>query len=120
MCFVKTFVQTSPRQHSRHGLVGLDFATIIVEHGKARPHRRIGCCIHCNSIVLSLTHKASNDLITATGAISTEGSRSVASVANVAMLDNELTHRLHETLRRADMAAYRTNMSLNDTQGLHS
>src|SRR3990170_743560 len=42
-CFEKTFVQTSPRQHSRHSLVGLGFATIIVEHRKARPHRRIGC-----------------------------------------------------------------------------
>ncbi len=75
MCFVKTSVQTSPRQHSRHSLVGLDFATIIVEHGKACPHRRVGCCIHCNPIVLSLTNKASNNLITAMDAISTERSR---------------------------------------------
>jgi hypothetical protein len=73
MCFEKTFVQTSLRQKSRHTLVGLDFATIIVEHGKARPHRRIGCCIHCNPIVLSLTNKAGNNLITA---ISTERSPS--------------------------------------------
>jgi hypothetical protein len=47
----------------------------------------------------------------------------VAGVANVAiqqelssMLGNELTHRLHETLRRTDMAAYGTNISLNDAQ----
>ena len=47
----------------------------------------------------------------------------VAGVAHVAiqqelnsMLGNELTHRLHETLRRTDMAAYGTNISLNDTQ----
>jgi hypothetical protein len=52
----------------------------------------------------------------------------VAGVANVAiqqelssMLGNELTHRLHETLRRTDMAAYGTNISLNDCQAyMHS
>jgi hypothetical protein len=76
MCFKKTSVQTPPRQHSRHSLVGLDFATIIVEHGNARPHRRIGCCINCNPIVFSLTNKASNNLITATVAISTARNRS--------------------------------------------
>ena len=75
-CFEKTFVQTSPRQHSRQTLVGLDFATIIVEYGKALPHRRIGCCIESNPIVLFLTNKASNNLITSTVATSTERSRS--------------------------------------------
>jgi len=52
----------------------------------------------------------------------------VAGVANVAiqqelssMLGNELTHRLHETLRRTDMAAYGSNISLNDAQAyMHS
>ena len=70
-CFEKTFVQTSLRQCSRHSLVRLDFATIIIEHGKGCPHRRIGRCIDCNPIVLFPTNQASNDLITAMVAIST-------------------------------------------------
>ena len=71
MCFEETFVQASLRQKSRHTLVGCDFATIIVEHGKGRPHRRIGCCIDSNPIILFPTNQASNDLITAMVAIST-------------------------------------------------
>ena|SRR3990172_387623 len=70
-CFEKTFVQASLRQKSRHTLFGRDFATIIVEHGKGRPHRRIGCCIDSNPIILFPTNQASNDLITAMVAIST-------------------------------------------------
>src|SRR3990172_878775 len=72
MGFEKTFVQTPLRQHSRLSLAGLDFATIIVEHGKGRPHRRIGCCIDSNPIIFFPTNQASNDLITAMVAISTE------------------------------------------------
>jgi len=32
------------------------------------------------------------------------------------MIGNELPHHLHETLRRRDMAAYGSNISLNDDQ----
>ena len=66
MRFETAFVQTLLRQHSRPGGLGLDFAAIIVEHGKARPRRRIGCRIDCNPMVLPLTNQAGDDLITAT------------------------------------------------------
>jgi hypothetical protein len=71
MFLEKAFVQTSLRQHPRHSLAGLDFVTVIVEHGKGRPHRRIRCSIDSNPIVFSPTIKARNNLITVTVVIST-------------------------------------------------
>ena len=69
--FEKTLVKTSLRQRSRHCRGGLHFAAIVVEHGKGRPHRRIGCCIESNPIVLFSTNKPGNNLITAAVIITT-------------------------------------------------